>query len=70
MNRTDRWWHVLSQDEALKARQLYRGGMTVSQLAADFGVATSTISGIIRGMVRPVLGLPNISRGRGRPPKA
>jgi transposase len=69
VNRTDRWWHVLSQDDALWARQLYREGMTVSQLAAHFKVATSTISGIIRGRARPVLGLPNISRGRGRPPK-
>lgn len=69
MSVTDGFWHKLTQDEALALRQHYRNGLSMRRLAADFEVSRTTVSGIVRGRVRPVLGLPDISRGPGRPRK-
>lgn len=65
----ERYWCKLAQHEALALRMHYRNGLSMQRLASDFGVSRSTVGGIIRGQVRPVLGLPDISRGRGRPRK-
>lgn len=64
---SERWWHKLTQAEALALRMHYRNGHSMARLARDFEVSRTTVGLIIRGQVRPVLGLPNISRGRGRP---
>lgn len=58
-----------SFDEARMIRRHYAAGNTLKQLAADYGTCTATLSHIVRGTKHPVLGLTNISRGRGRPRK-
>lgn len=69
MSTTDGFWHKLTRDQALQLRENYRQGHSMARLTWDFKVSRTTVSEIVRGRVRPVLGLPNISRGPGRPRK-
>lgn len=70
MPTTDGYWHQLSQGQCLALRQRYRDGLSMDRLASMFGVSRATVGQIIGGRVRPVLDLPDISRGRGRPRKS
>jgi hypothetical protein len=57
----------ITRSQALAVRRDYEQGATLPALAGTYGMSMQTLSGIIQGRHQWTQGLPNISRGAGRP---
>lgn len=69
MPTTDGYWHNLTRSQALALRESYRNGATMTRLSREYGISRSTVSQLVHGAIRPVLGLPAIPCRLGRPRK-